>query len=122
VGRYSKSVSGVAQLFAQVSSGAVYALTPAPRIVASGTLAIPANTSTSVGPFTRSAGERLFAALFVTEDVASAIWVEDSAAAGDVVQYFFQRTAIADQLVLSLINNNLLVARTVDWAVLGVVP
>jgi len=93
----------------------------AERIIATGTAAVPANSTVTVGPFTRWPAERVDVKGFVTDAIATAAWAQSISpfANFDGVILRFIRTVNPDEFSLEMINVNAAVARGVDWTVTG---
>jgi hypothetical protein len=94
------------------------------RTIVSGSFSIPAASTVTLATFTRNAGERLSAFGYVTDNVAGAAFQEsrELAVPSDEVSYWFERTAIANQVLLRARNEEALLARVLEWAVMGFTP
>lgn len=91
------------------------------RTVTSGSATATANTTTTLATFTRNTNETLVPSLFVDTNTAGVQWSWGLAVGADNCEFFFERTANANELTLKVRNTNLTTDRTVRWAVLGVV-
>lgn len=93
------------------------------RVIASGSTLIGANSTVTLVTFTRIQGERVWPSYFLVESDAGVVIDEgDGAVGANGIFLFVERTANANEASLRATNESLLVARTVDWALMGLAP
>jgi len=89
------------------------------RLAASGTTVIPPGAMVDLATFTRNPQERIQLLHWANPAVAGLGWGEGGPLGlPDSIELFYERTAVPDQAKARAKNNNLLAARTIDWAVM----
>jgi len=89
------------------------------RVAASGTTVVPAGASVDLATFSRNPKERIQLLHWANPAVAGIAWGEGGPLTPvDNIELFYERTAIPNEAKARAKNNNLLAARTIDWAVM----
>lgn len=91
------------------------------RVVASGQTTVAGLATVTLATITRFAGERLAANIFVTDNVNGCNFAQGLSLLGtDSVRIYFEKTNVANQVLVKASNAHLTQSRTIDWAVTGV--
>lgn len=89
------------------------------RKISSGTTTITNNSTTTLGTFTRQAGEVIHVLAFGVGDSTSLIWTLDKAASADLAIYY-QRTTNANEFQVKVASTGTGGDQSLDWIVIGI--